>query len=142
MVNGKFAIDRITDLKTHRGKSWDRREFVKGMTALAGSAGLLGYDMQPTAAEPTPTPASASQKPKKKGPTPAAAAPSDDVANPFAVPPDDSLQKRFTRRSKMPWIIFGCFFVILLLGCAGGCGYGLWYKFKDNISEAIGKEKK
>ena len=35
-------------------KPWDRREFVKGIAALAGSAGLLGYDMRPAAAEPPP----------------------------------------------------------------------------------------
>lgn len=33
---------------------WDRREFVKGLSALAGSAGLLGYDLTPAAAEPPP----------------------------------------------------------------------------------------
>jgi NitT/TauT family transport system substrate-binding protein len=33
---------------------WDRREFVKGLTALAGSAGLFGYQLEPAAAEPPP----------------------------------------------------------------------------------------
>lgn len=33
---------------------WDRREFVKGLTALAGSAGLFGYHLEPAAAEPPP----------------------------------------------------------------------------------------
>ena len=31
-----------------------RREFVKGLSALVGSAGLLAYDMRPAAAEPSP----------------------------------------------------------------------------------------
>ena len=31
-----------------------RREFVKGLSALVGSAGLLAYDMRPAAAEPPP----------------------------------------------------------------------------------------
>ncbi len=31
---------------------WDRREFVKTLGALAGSGGLLGYDIKPAAAEP------------------------------------------------------------------------------------------
>ena len=122
------------------GKTLKVDEKYRGKRATCPACGTsltVVEGPQPTAAEPTPTPAPAEKKPKK-----ASAAPAGDDANPFAVPPDDSLQKRFTRRSKMPWIIFGCFFVILLLGCAGGCGYGLWYKFKDNISEAIGKEKK
>jgi NitT/TauT family transport system substrate-binding protein len=32
----------------------DRREFVKGLSTLVGSAGLLAYDMRPAAAEPPP----------------------------------------------------------------------------------------
>jgi len=54
MANGKFAIESIADTNIGCGKRWDRREFVKGVTALAGSAGLLGYDLQPAAAEPPP----------------------------------------------------------------------------------------
>jgi NitT/TauT family transport system substrate-binding protein len=33
---------------------WGRREFVKGLSALAGSAGLLGFDPRLAAAEPPP----------------------------------------------------------------------------------------
>ena len=33
---------------------WDRREFIKGVSALAGTSGLLGYDIRPSAAEPPP----------------------------------------------------------------------------------------
>jgi NitT/TauT family transport system substrate-binding protein len=54
MTNDKLAADHLTDLEIRRGGNWDRREFVKGMVALAGSAGLLGYDPRPSAAEPPP----------------------------------------------------------------------------------------
>ena len=33
---------------------WDRRDFVKGLTALAGSTGLFAYDAKPAAADPPP----------------------------------------------------------------------------------------
>lgn len=49
-----FLADRSVTVETRDAKPWDRREFVKGMAALAGSAGLLGYDLRPAAAEPPP----------------------------------------------------------------------------------------
>jgi len=54
MIDGKSTIDRMTDPESHRGKTWDRREFVKGVTALTGSVGLLALDMRSAAAEPPP----------------------------------------------------------------------------------------
>src|SRR5262249_40217566 len=33
---------------------WGRRDFMKGMAALAGTAGLCAYDMRSAAAEPPP----------------------------------------------------------------------------------------
>lgn len=54
MTNDKLAADHLTGLEIRSGGNWDRREFVKGMAALAGSAGLLGYDMKPSSAEPPP----------------------------------------------------------------------------------------
>ena len=50
----RFLADRSISVETTYAKPWDRREFVRGMAALAGSAGLLGYDMKPAAAEPPP----------------------------------------------------------------------------------------
>ena len=49
-----FPADRSISVETMYPKPWGRREFVKGMAALAGSAGLLGYDLKPVAAEPPP----------------------------------------------------------------------------------------
>jgi NitT/TauT family transport system substrate-binding protein len=54
MRNDKVRANHFTDLKIHSDRHWDRREFVKGVAALAGSAGLLGYDMKPASAEPPP----------------------------------------------------------------------------------------
>ena len=49
-----FPADRSFSVESSNARTWDRREFVKGVVALAGSAGLLGYDMKPAAAEPPP----------------------------------------------------------------------------------------
>ena len=54
MGNGKPGVDHVTNLEDQRPERWDRREFVKTLGALAGSAGLLGYDLRPAAAEPPP----------------------------------------------------------------------------------------
>ena len=54
MTNDKLAVAHDFDLEIRRRGNWDRREFVKGVAALAGSAGLLGYDMKPSSAEPPP----------------------------------------------------------------------------------------
>ena len=39
-----------------RASRWERRDFLKGIAAVAGSAGLLGYDMKPASAESPPGP--------------------------------------------------------------------------------------
>jgi len=49
-----FVSDRSATLETRDAKTWDRREFVKGLAAVAGSAGLFGLDPRPAAAEPPP----------------------------------------------------------------------------------------
>ena len=54
MTNCKLVLDHAADPKVRRGKTWDRREFVKGVTALGGSAALLGYDLTAARAEPPP----------------------------------------------------------------------------------------
>jgi NitT/TauT family transport system substrate-binding protein len=50
MKRGRYAV--------HSGNSsqitWSRRKFVKGLSALAGSAGLFAYDAKLVAAEPPP----------------------------------------------------------------------------------------
>src|SRR5437773_845166 len=45
---------RSVSVESSHAKPWGRREFMKGLAALAGSAGFLGYDMEPAAAEPPP----------------------------------------------------------------------------------------
>jgi len=47
-------LDRGLTVEAKGAKPWDRREFVKSLAALAGSTGLLGYDLRPAAAEPPP----------------------------------------------------------------------------------------
>ena len=42
------------DERIQRASRWERRDFLKGIAAVAGSAGLLGYDLRPAAAEPPP----------------------------------------------------------------------------------------
>jgi NitT/TauT family transport system substrate-binding protein len=54
MTTGNLAFDPATDLKIRYGRNWGRREFVRGLGALAGSAALLGYHLRPAAAEPPP----------------------------------------------------------------------------------------
>ena len=54
MTNVKLEVAHGADLGLRYGGVWDRREFVKGVAALAGSAGLFGYDMRLAAAEPPP----------------------------------------------------------------------------------------
>jgi NitT/TauT family transport system substrate-binding protein len=41
-------------MEKRRITGWDRREFIKSVSALAGTSGLLGYDIRPSAAEPPP----------------------------------------------------------------------------------------
>jgi NitT/TauT family transport system substrate-binding protein len=54
MTSDKLALDRLTDLKIPRGGNRDRRQFIKGATALAGYAALLGYDVMVARADPPP----------------------------------------------------------------------------------------
>ena len=54
MNNDKLAVDHDTDPESRRGGTWDRRYFVKGVSALAASAGFLGYDLRAARAEPPP----------------------------------------------------------------------------------------
>jgi NitT/TauT family transport system substrate-binding protein len=54
MTNNKVAVAYGAEFEIGRRGNCDRREFVKGMAALVGSAGLLGYDIKPAAAEPPP----------------------------------------------------------------------------------------
>lgn len=54
MANDKLEFARGAGLENRISGNWDRREFVKGVAALAGSAGLLGYVLRPAAAEPPP----------------------------------------------------------------------------------------
>jgi len=49
-----FSTDRSIDVETRGAKPWNRREFVKGLAAVAGSAGLFGLDPRQAAAEPPP----------------------------------------------------------------------------------------
>ena len=37
-----------------QSQRWDRRGFLRSLSALTGSAALLGYDLRPVAAEPPP----------------------------------------------------------------------------------------
>ena len=50
--NGPPPIGSHFDDQLRRASRWQRREFLKGIAAVAGSAGLLGYDLRPSAAEP------------------------------------------------------------------------------------------
>ena len=49
-----FSADQNIDVETRGAKPWNRREFVKGLAAVAGSAGLFGLDPRQAAAEPPP----------------------------------------------------------------------------------------
>ena len=54
MTKGELAVDPVTDLKILRTERWGRREFLKGLSTLAGSAGLLSFDPRLANAEPPP----------------------------------------------------------------------------------------
>ena len=47
-------LNRDFTVEDEGAKRWDRREFVKGVAALAGSTAIFGYDPRPAAAEPPP----------------------------------------------------------------------------------------
>lgn len=46
MANDKLEVNHVAVREVSRSGAWDRREFVKGVAALAGSAGMLGYATQ------------------------------------------------------------------------------------------------
>jgi hypothetical protein len=125
------------------GKTLKVDEKYRGKRATCPSCGttltVVEGPQPEAAATPTPTPKAPAGKSKKTPMPKAAPAPAQDDTNPFAVPPDDSLQKRFTKRSKMPWIIFGCFGILALFLCCGGVGFGLWHKYGDKIMESTKK---
>lgn len=52
--NDPPAIGLSFDERIQRASHWERRDFLKGIAAVTGSAGLLGYDLRPAAAEPPP----------------------------------------------------------------------------------------
>ena len=54
MSSGNDLIYPSHDAQPRTNQHWERREFVKGMAALAGAAGLFAYDMRSSAAEPPP----------------------------------------------------------------------------------------
>jgi NitT/TauT family transport system substrate-binding protein len=56
VMNGRDGLlsGRNVTVENTDHKAWDRREFVKGVAALAGTAGLLGYDIGQAFAEPPP----------------------------------------------------------------------------------------
>jgi len=54
MEHERCAFDAVIPEPIPEAASWCRRDFVKGLGALAGSAGLLGFDPRPAAAEPPP----------------------------------------------------------------------------------------
>jgi len=54
MRNDNFGAGYVPSHAGGHALKWDRRSFVKRLTALGGSAALLGYDLRPAAAEPPP----------------------------------------------------------------------------------------
>ena len=52
MGSGNHLFDPNSNPQT--AHHWQRRDFVKGVAALAGAAGLCAYDMRSAAAEPPP----------------------------------------------------------------------------------------
>ena len=54
MTNGDHRVDPMNGVETPHAVRWDRREFVRSLSALAGAAGLLGYDLRLAAAESLP----------------------------------------------------------------------------------------
>ena len=62
MTTDGFSADGVSDLVTRKRSRWDRRKFMKslGAVGLGGSAGLIGDDLRPAAADhPQKPPASA-----------------------------------------------------------------------------------
>ena len=53
-MSGNRLVDPISGAQVQAPHHLDRRDFVKGVAALAGAAGLSAYDMGSAAAEPPP----------------------------------------------------------------------------------------
>jgi len=54
MTSGNLVVNPNTAIQTQTPHHWKRRDFVKGVAALAGAAGLSVYDMRSAAADPPP----------------------------------------------------------------------------------------
>src|SRR5689334_3387280 len=54
MSSGNPLLNPISVTHTRTASPWDRRDFIKGVAALAGSVGLFDYDIRPATAEPPP----------------------------------------------------------------------------------------
>ena len=54
MTNDEPAVDHLTASHVRRGGHWSRREFLKDMAAVAGSAALSGADLQSAIADAPP----------------------------------------------------------------------------------------
>src|SRR5262245_37423134 len=54
MTDAKLLLDPVRHYDDRRAWRLGRREFVKSLGALAGSAGLLGYDLELANADPPP----------------------------------------------------------------------------------------
>ena len=54
MTNGDHRVVPMNGVEAPHAVRWDRREFMRSLSALAGSAGLLGYDLRLAAAESLP----------------------------------------------------------------------------------------
>jgi NitT/TauT family transport system substrate-binding protein len=54
MGSGNRLFDQNNGIQAQTRRHWKRRDFVKGVAALAGAAGLSAYDIRPAAAEPPP----------------------------------------------------------------------------------------
>src|SRR5690242_1804205 len=54
MGSGYRLFDPNSGMRAQTPRRWERRAFVKRVTALAGAAGLLGYGITAANAEPPP----------------------------------------------------------------------------------------
>src|SRR5262245_36803585 len=54
MSSGNHLVHSSHSIQAEPPRHWERRDFVKGVTALTGAAALSAYDMRWAAAEPPP----------------------------------------------------------------------------------------
>ena len=54
MGSGNHLFNPNNGMHVHSSRHWDRRDFVKGVAALAGAVGLTDYDMRSAPAELLP----------------------------------------------------------------------------------------